>query len=77
MGHVGHHDHVVRALNVLAANRASKGDLDTAADEAPGALAIARRTGNPGLMRLSARAFDRSRHDSRASFAGVRHGESA
>ena len=42
--------HVVSVLNPLASFRASSGDLATAADNAREALALARQTGNPGLI---------------------------
>ena len=42
--------YLVRVLGVLAVSRYGTGNLATAADEAREALAIARRTGNPGLM---------------------------
>ncbi|MEO8692078.1 MAG: BTAD domain-containing putative transcriptional regulator [Acidimicrobiales bacterium] len=42
--------HLVRALNILAAFRMGSGDLATATNDAREAIAIARRTGNPGLM---------------------------
>ena len=41
--------HVVRVLNILVAFRTINGDFVTAANNASEALAIARRTGNPGL----------------------------
>jgi predicted ATPase len=41
--------HLGRVLSILANLRASHGDLDRAIDTAREALALARRTGNPGL----------------------------